>query len=208
MQGFVLDTNLFFNMVSGLGLGNKTEELMVNVTSAMKKAREKKQAEFFMPPRVVDELLGFFEDKNQAFLKDFQSQITVKSPDISKHQFPAQLFYKLIEDIRARSLRGLNIAVDEVKTAYFHSNSEETVKLNKIELQKNMGPVLTRLREKYRVATRSGFLDSLADLDLIVLSKELDAVMVSTDEGVVDWGRAFGVKEMTAQSFGEWLTQV
>jgi predicted DNA-binding protein (UPF0278 family) len=45
----------------------------------------------------------------------------------------------------------------------------------------------------------------LADLDLVVLAKQKDGFLVSTDEGVLSWGRVFGVKEMPAAVFSKRL---
>ncbi|OGK49733.1 hypothetical protein A3A56_03960 [Candidatus Roizmanbacteria bacterium RIFCSPLOWO2_01_FULL_40_32] len=75
-----------------------------------------------------------------------------------------------------------------------------------MEYQKTMGEVVTKLRERYRQATRFNFLDSVADLDLIVLVRELDAYLVSADEGVIRWGRMFGVKEVAADMLLKRLT--
>ena len=63
MDTYILDTNLFFNMEAGLNLGQKTEEVVKNLTTAAKKLQETKEATFLLPPRVVDEFLSFFEDK-------------------------------------------------------------------------------------------------------------------------------------------------
>src|SRR5438552_2690495 len=129
MDRYVLDTNLFFNMEPGLGLGKKTQEVIEKTTQGMKKIKEGKVAEFFMTPSVVSELLSFFDDKDQKFLKDFLSQISVKAPDISKLDFPAKVFYKLVEDIRGRSYRGLIIAEEELKNAV--SKMQGSQKLDK-----------------------------------------------------------------------------
>ena len=67
--------------------------------------------------------------------------------------------------------------------------------------KKEMNGLLKKFRERYRNATRAGFLDSVADLDLIMLSLEQDGYLVTTDEGVLNWGRYFGVKEMPSQLF-------
>jgi predicted DNA-binding protein (UPF0278 family) len=74
--------------------------------------------------------------------------------------------------------------------------------LSKMEFQQTVGKAIKGFRERYRQATRFGFLDSLADLDLIMLSKETNGHIVSTDEGVIKWGRVFGIKEMPAHVFG------
>ena len=60
---------------------------------------------------------------------------------------------------------------------------------------------IKNFRDRYRNATRTGFLDSVADLDLIVLSKEINGFLVTSDDGVLSWGRIFGIKEMPASVF-------
>ena len=204
MEKYVLDTNLFFNMEPGLGLGRKTEEVVVAATKAMKALKEKKLAEFYMPPAIVNEFLSFFEDKEQRFIKDFLAQITVKSPDVSKVDFNAAVFYKIVADIRERSYRGLTIGEEEIKRTAQGFLGQP--KLEKKDLEIKVGEFVKNLRERYRNATRTGFLDSVADLDLIVLAKEVDGYIVSTDEGVIAWGRIFGVKEMDAKVFGKKLS--
>ena len=189
----MLDANLFFNMEAGLDLGEKTEEVVKKLTEMGKELKTTKRAEFYMPPRVVDEFLSFFENKEQSFLKDFLAVIIVKSPDANKMNFPASIFYELVGDIRSRSYRGLNIGEEEIEKAgkTMLNKSNLTTK----DFQMQIGSVVKKFRERYRQATRFGFLDSVADLDLIVLSKELDGSLVSSDEGVIHWGRSFGVKE-------------
>ncbi len=201
MEYYVLDTNLFFNMEPGLGLGKKTQEVVIRATEGIKKLKGK--AEFFMPPRIVEELLSFFEDKEQDFLKEFLSQITVKSPDVSEVSFPAAVFYQMVEEIRGRSYRGLTIGEEEMKNAVRGLTGVSVE--DKKEFEIKVGEFVKNLRDRYRQATRHGFLDSLADLDIIVLAKELNAYVVSTDEGVIYWGRIFGVKEIEASIFGQKL---
>ncbi len=199
MDKYILDTNIFFNMEAGLGLGNKTEEVVIELTKKIVELKKNKKAEFYMPPKAVDEFLSFFEDKGQVFLKDFLSQITVKSPDSSKTSFSSSVFYKLIEDIRLRSYRGLTIGEEEIiNAARLMAGSGD---MSKKDFEIKIGAVVKKFRDRYRNATRAGFLDSLTDLDLIVLAVEQDAYLVTTDEGVLVWGRMFGVKEMPSGVF-------
>ena len=193
MEKYVLDANLFFNMEAGLDLGEKTEEVVKMLTEMGKKIKEQKKAEFFMPPRVVDEFLSFFENKGQPFLKDFLSVVTVKSPDVGKINLPGQVLYELVADIRQRSYRGLNIGEEEIEKAGKTMVNKNNLSTKEFQIQ--IGSVVKKFRERYRQATRFGFLDSVADLDLIVLTKEIDGSLVSSDEGVIRWGRIFGIKE-------------
>jgi hypothetical protein len=200
MDKFILDTNLFFNMEAGLGLGHKTEEVLVGLTKTIARLKKSKKGEFFMPPRAVDELLSFFENKNQEFLQNFLSTITVKSPDTSKINLPSTVFYKLVSDIRDRSYKGLAVGEEEITNAgrLMMGTDKEAPKK---DFEIKIGAVIKKFRERYRNATRTGFLDSLTDLDLIALAVEQNAYLVTTDEGVLNWGRVFGVKEMPSSAF-------
>ncbi|MCX7881046.1 MAG: RNA ligase partner protein [Patescibacteria group bacterium] len=201
MEKFVLDTNLFFNFQSGIGLGKNPEELIKNLSQIIKKLKNK--ALFFMPPKAVDEFLSFFENKEESFVKKFLSLLLIKSPEIDKISFSARVFYKLINEIRQRSYRGLNIGEEEIEKA--GKLMLGLGKLEKKEFQMKIGEIIKNFRDRYRKATRAGFLDSLTDLEMIVLAKEQDGYLVSSDEGVLIWGRIFGVKELAPSFFEEKL---
>ena len=199
MESFILDTNLFFNIGAGLEMGKNTEEIITKLTEIIKKLKKSSKASFYMPPRIVEEFLSFFENKNQEFIKVFLSSVNIKSPNSSEIDFSSQVFYRLIEDIRNRSYRGLNIAEEEIIKA-----GEMTTGKNfksKKDFQMTIGKFIKNFRDRYRNATRTGFLDSVADLDLIVLSKEVNGFLVTSDEGVLSWGRTFGIKEMPSSIF-------
>lgn len=199
MESFVLDTNLFFNIGAGLEMGENTEEITVKLTEIIKKLKKNSKASFYMPPRIVDEFLSFFEDKNQEFIKNFLSGVNIKSPNPSGVNFSSKVFYRLIEDIRNRSYRGLSIAEEEIIKAGETTSGKKFE--SKKDFQMTIGKFIKNFRDRYRNATRTGFLDSVADLDLIILSKEVDGFLVTSDEGVLSWGRIFGIKEMPASVF-------
>ncbi len=203
MDNYILDTNLFFNMEAGLGMGKKAEEVMVNLTKIIQKINNQ-HVGFYMPPRVVDELLSFFEDKTQGFLKDYLAAISIKSPDIQNIKIGAGVFSRLIDDVRNRHYRGLLVAEEEIIQAGKTMMGKND--LDKKQFEITIGPIIKKFRDRYRQATRFGFIDSLADLDLILLTKELDAFLVSSDEGVLRWGRWFGVKEMPVSVFASRLS--
>jgi RNA ligase partner protein len=177
---------------------------MQSVIAFARRSKSGETAALYMPPRIVDEITGFFDNPQDDLLKELFSVVTIKAPDSSKIEFPAAVFYRLIDDVRGRSYRGLQIAEEEVEKTAQEFMGRET--LPKIQLQKTMGPIVKGLRMRYRNATRNGFLDSVADLDLIVLAKELNGSVVSADEGVLIWARHFGVKETPAPVFGKLLS--
>lgn len=206
MEKYILDTNIFFNMEEGTDLGEKTEEVVKNVSLLAKKLKAQKKGEIFMPPRTIDEFLSFFEDKNQPFIKEFLASVTIKSPEVNEVKIPNQAFHLLVEDVRQRNLRGLNIAEEEITNAgkLFVGKGG----LSQKDFQMQIGSTIKKLRERYRNATRTGFLDSLADLDCIVLAKEQDGVLISTDEGVLKWARIFGVREMPAEAWKKQMSEL
>jgi len=203
MQKFVLDTNLFFNMEAGLGMGQKTEEVVRNMTTAIKQLTAKGDAEFYTAPRIVEEFLSFFQDKHQPFIEEFLSALIVKAPHIHDISISASVFYKLVDDARTRNYRGATIAEEEMQKAARLMN-EHTLKDRKT-FEMTLGPAVKSFRDRYRQTTRFGFLDSVADLDLIMLAKEIDGTIISSDEGVTAWGRTFGVREMGVSTFGNML---
>ncbi len=203
MEIFVLDTNVFFNMEAGFSLGEKTEEVVKSLTKKIKLLKQQEKAEFYIPPSIVNEFLSFFENKDQDFLRDFLSVINVVPPDKNKVSLSTEVFYKIIADIRERSYRGMNIAEEEIINAV-NGLVKSQIK-NKIDFQKQVGLYIKKFRERYRKATREGFLDSVADLDLIVLAKEKNGFLVSSDEGVIKWAREFAVKEMPCVAFAKRL---
>lgn len=185
-------------MEAGISMGKTTEEVMKSVIEMAKKGKEGGTATFYMPPRIADEIRGFFDDPQTDILKELFAAVTIKAPDASKIEFPAHVFYKLVDDVRSRSYRGLQIAEEEVEKTATQFMGKET--LPKVELQKTIGPIVKNLRLRYRNATRTGFLDSVADLDILVLAKELSGSVVTTDEGVLIWARHFGIKETPAHA--------
>ncbi len=201
MDSYVLDTNLFFNMEADLGFGKTTADVIKTMTKHLAKCKKEAGARFFMPPRIVEEIRSFFTNKDEPYLKDLFEQITVQSPDMGKNPVSLHFVYQLVDDIRKRSYRGLQIAEEEFEAIAAHMMGKES--LAKKEFQITIGSHIKGLRDRYRQATRSGFLDSLADLDMIVLAKEEGAYIVTTDEGVIRWGRLLGVKEMMPDVFAQ-----
>jgi len=198
MENYVFDTNLFFNMEAGFDLGQKTEMVVRNLTQIIIELRKTHRAEFFTSPRVVEEFLSFFPNKNQTFIKNFISAVTVKSPQVDKINLPARTFYHLIREMRERNRQAMKIGNEQLKKLGEMVFRE---KVNtKRELMEKSGPIIKNYRQRIRNATRTGFIDSLADFDLILLAKELDAYLVTADEGVRRWGRIFGTKEVLAKT--------
>ena len=183
------------------GFGSTSKEVISSFVPLAKKLMQEDKASFYIAPRIYEELVSFFE--GQTFFEELLSVLIIKSPTITDIQFNAAVFYQLIDEIRERSYRGLRIAEEAIDQA-----AKKTLTLSEPDrksYQQSLQEPIKHLRDRYRQATRFNFLDSLADLDLIVLSKELNGILVSSDEGVIRWGRIFGIKEIPAQKFRDVL---
>ena len=86
--------------------------------------------------------------------------------------------------MRARINKGLRIAEKYSRL----NNNEESIK---------------NLRREYRVALREGVIDSKEDFDLILLAKELDAYLATSDQGLVTWARKLGINCIGAEELKE-----
>ncbi|HNQ31489.1 MAG TPA: RNA ligase partner protein [Candidatus Woesebacteria bacterium] len=196
---FCIDTNVFFSYQKGIDIGSSLEE----VVSQLIVATEKNDIELFMPPRIVEELQALVEAERLSTVQKLLVSTTVQSPTLQTHTIGAQTLYDFVREYRDRTQQGLHVAIELIhettKIPIFGDN------LSKKETQKSLQPIIEKLRSRYRNATRTGFVDSLADLDLIFLSKEIGAYLISADEGVVSWGRKIGVREMDLVSFGKVL---
>lgn len=131
---------------------------------------------FYMPPSIFQELLNFVEIKDIP--ADMQIRIFQKPPKRYEMTVPAFLLYELIEDVRHRIDKGLRVAEDAVRDTSPETEPE----------------MIANLRKKYRAALREGIIDSKEDVDLILLAKEMDGILISADTGIVKWADKLGIR--------------
>lgn len=180
----VLDTSLFVNPDVRKGFGDTPTEALECFLSL---AEQVPTLEFYMPPSVFEELLNFIEPEKVS--GDLLVYLNQKPPKRYELTTPAFLLYELIEDIRERVNKGLRLAEKAVRSA-------ETKKADE---------VIQDLRRKYREALREGIIDSKEDVDLILLAKELDAVLVTADRGAIKWAEKLGIKWIIPEKFKEYM---
>lgn len=181
----VLDTSLFVNPEVRDSFGKTPTEAFENFLSL---AAQVPILEFYMPPTIFEELLNFIEpDKISGDLLVILNQ---KPPKKYELTCPAFFFYELIEDIRERVNKGLRVAEKAVRGVSKTGDEEEIIK---------------DLRRKYREALREGIIDSKEDVDLILLARELDAMLVTADQGIIKWAEKLGIKWLLPSKFKEYL---
>ena len=200
MNTYVLDTNILFNMEAQLGLGNSTKEILENLVKILPIA-QKQQEVVVVPPAIVQEMESFFDNQDGSVLKAFLGFVTVRSPSVCDISISGAIFNTLIDDYRSRAYRGMKVSEEEItKTSEMFMGKEV---LPQKEFQITIGKIVTSLRDRYRNATRTGTIDSQADFELIMIAKESQGALVTTDEGVKLWARKIGVTEMSSQVFGK-----
>lgn len=202
MEKYIIDTNYFVNLEIKTGLGKNPIEIIENFYNLAIKLNQEKKAEFYITPSVIKELETFIT--NVDLIEKIKTACVVKTPDFHKIDFSAAVFYQLVDEIRDRSYRGLKVSEELILTTAEKFMKEES-EMTRQDFQKKTGEIVKNLRDRYRQATRVNFLDSVVDLELITLAKELDGTVVSADEGVVRWGRFFGIKEIDPHLFKDKL---
>lgn len=170
----VLDTSLFTNPATGAQFGPDTGSAVQKFIELARHAADRLRCA--MPPSIFDELKTFLQP--DQIPPDFEYVITLKAPNRYGVLVPGFLLYELIDDIRVRIDRGLRVSEKAVRNAR----------------PANVEAMINRLRSEYREALRAGLLDSREDVDLILLARELDAALVSSDRGVVTWAERLGIR--------------
>lgn len=184
MTRVVLDTSLFVNPDVRVSLGRTPTEALDNFLEI---ASQLSGHEFYMPPSVFEELMNFVD--REKLSGKLLVHLHQKPPSRYTLTTPAQFLYELIEDMRERVNKGLRFA-------------EQAVRKN----QENTDAVIRDLRKKYREALREGVIDSKEDVDLILLALELDAMLVTADQGALKWAEKLGVRWLFPEKFKEYLT--
>ena len=187
----ILDTSIFVNPDSRTYFGDTPKEALSNFLDQLK---DKSRISCYIPPSVYEELVKFIDK-----LPPTQKTILINKKPPSSYQtpVPAMLVYEFIEEMRLRINKGLRIA--EKYTRKGLSNPIPAKKERNEDLIK-------RLREEYRTALREGVIDSKEDFDLVLLAKELNAYLATSDLGLVTWARKLGITCINAQELKELIT--
>lgn len=185
IQKYILDTNFFINRQRPINLGNNKEEVVANFIKLTLPLVKNNQAVFLTTPESYKELASFFKESGDEVFAQLTKVVTISSYSQNNIQISSFLFEELIAETGKRLYRGLRVTEEIVKK--FGQQGLEP---------ESLGAKITELRDKYRRATREGFIDSTIDLGLIFLAKEKDAILVSSDQGLLLWARRFGCQEL------------
>ncbi|MEB3765047.1 MAG: RNA ligase partner protein [Desulfurococcales archaeon] len=194
MDVFVLDTTAITEARLRKYFEAKTlEEVVEKVAGLLMKARLSLNARFYMTPNTWSELHRILIGSNVRLdlIHDLSTWITIKAPDKLSMQIPASVFSEYVSDIRRRFYKGLRVAETVVrKVARDCEGDDECI-----------GTAIKGLREKYREATRKGLVDSVEDLDTILLALELKGIIVTSDYGIRKLGEQLGIIVVDPEDF-------
>jgi hypothetical protein len=189
MIRFVLDTSIFVNPDVRKKFGDTPTEAMRKFLEYAERLFGK--VEFYVSPGIYKEIMHFVDESEVS--PDIELYIIRKPPNVHDMKIPAFVVYELIEDIRRRIDKGLRVAETAVREGI---------------LEADVNKIINKLRRNYRRALREGLIDSKEDFELILLAKELDAIIVSADVGILTWAEKMGIKWVDAAKFKEILEEL
>ncbi len=202
MDVFVLDTTAFTEVRLRKLLGtDNLEETVIRILGIMREARLKLGSRFYMTPSTWNEfrrmLLG--NGVSLDVVQDLAAWVVVKAPDKLSTRIPAAVFSEYVADVRRRLYKGLRVAESAVRRASKDCPGSD---------EECIGEVIRGLREKYREATRKGLVDSVEDLDTIILALETGGVLVTSDEGMARVSQQLGVVVVDPENWVNGLSRM
>jgi hypothetical protein len=180
----VLDTSLFVNPDVRASLGATPAQAL---ETFLYLAGQIPILEFYMPPSTFAELLNYVE--KETIPADLLVLLHLKPPRKHEITCPGAVLYDLVEDMRDRVNKGLRIAEQSVRSVAKKSQDE----------------IIQDLRRKYREALREGIIDSKEDVDLLLLAKELEALLITADQGLIKWAEKLGIQWLIPERFRDYL---
>ncbi len=180
----VLDTSLFVNPDVRMSLGRTPSEALETFLFL---AGQIRILEFYMPPSIFRELLNFVD--KEKISGDLLMVLHQKPPKRYDLKCPATLLYDFVEEMRERVNRGLRIAEGAVRGTE----------------KRRIDEIIQDLRRKYRDALREGIIDSKEDVDLLLLALELDAMLITADQGLIAWAGKLGIPWLFPEKFKDYL---
>jgi len=190
-QRFVLDTSVFLTPEIR-GADETVEDACLDLLDLIAEAKLVHNISCYMPPSIKEELTTMLADReiDDAVFDKLDTWVITKSPAHYEVMIPAEIVYEFIDEMSERVNRGLRVSEKAVRKAE-ESRAEQ---LDEHDHMTEVDKVISDLRDEYRDALRQGVLDSREDFDLLILARELDAGVVTEDQGIINWAEDFGLR--------------
>ena len=153
----------------------------------------------YMPPSIYEELRLMLEnrDVDDDVYSKLNTWVIKKNPARFEVMIPAEIVYGFIDEMSDRVNRGLRVSEQAVRKA----EESRAKDVEEHEYMTEVDAVISDLRDEYRKTLRQGVLDSREDFDLLVLARELDAGVVTEDQGIINWAEDFGLRYLKGRDF-------
>ncbi|MFB6070963.1 MAG: RNA ligase partner protein [Halanaeroarchaeum sp.] len=197
-QRFVLDTSVFITDEIRRD-DEDLEDAVLRLLDLLADAKLQLGISCYMPPSIHDELTTMLEDRDVSatVFEKLNTWVIRKNPAHFEVMIPADVVYQFVHEMSDRVNRGLRLAERAVREA--HQLDDET--LEDHDYKTEVDQLVGDLRNKYRRTLRQGILDSKEDFDLLVLARELEAGVVTEDQGIINWAEDFGLRYMYGREF-------
>ncbi len=206
-QRFVLDTTAITD--AGLRIKEGYESLCesaAEVLDLIALARLKLDISCYIPyPSVYTELTSFLKryECDEGIFTKLDTWLVKKTPNRYEVKIPAAILYEYITTVRQKMNRGRRLAEEYILEASAISSKME----DKSNIEAEIGNLISKFRDKFRSVMRQGILDSAPDLDVLLLAKELEAGVVSSDAGIRRWSERLGLRFVEASKFPRMLKE-
>jgi len=195
---FVVDTSLFLTQHVRKN-GESMEEAIDRITGLIINSRDQGPT-CFMPPSTHDELLDITENKvSDEVHQDLKTSVIRKGPKRYDIKVSGEFMHDFIEEMRKRVDKGLRLSEKALREL------EDMEEEPDHDYYSQSDVVISKLRDNYKEALRKGILDSREDLDLLLLARELNATVVTEDNGVLNWADEFGLRSIKGRDFPDFL---
>jgi len=197
-QRFVLDTSLFLTPEIR-SEGEDLDSACLELLDLISEAKLVHNISCYMPPSIKEELTTMLADRavSDEVTTKLDTWVITKSPAHYEVMIPADLVYEFIDEMSDRVDRGLRVSEKAVRKA--EESRAETIEEHDHMTQ--VDKVISDLRDEYRNTLRQGVLDSREDFDLLILARELDAGVVTEDQGIINWAEDFGLRYLKGRNF-------
>ncbi len=181
MLTFIIDTSAITDPRLRERLKTKTlEETLEKILELMALCKVRLGMHFYTTPGLLKEMIGFLERSGASaeVVAKLEAWVMPRTPS-GELQLPAVLIVEMVRSMRRRFDKGLRVAEGMVKEAH--------------KGERDLPSLIRELREKYREATRKGIIDSEPDVEAVLLAYQLNAILVTNDEGVCEFAKKLGV---------------
>ncbi|WP_255196020.1 RNA ligase partner protein [Halorarius litoreus] len=195
-QRFVLDTSLF--LTDEIRHGDESLEAALDrLLDLVAEAKLELDISCYVPPSIYEELLGMLDrrDVDDELVGRLNTWLIKKNPARFEVMIPAEIVYRFIDEMSERVNRGLRVSEKAVRKAEDSRDEADAEGMSEVDR------VISDLRDEYRTTLRQGVLDSREDFDLLILARELDAGVVTEDQGIINWAEDFGLRYMRGRDF-------